>query len=299
MATVNLGRLKPVFKGAYNSGTAYVIDDIVTYANETYINIQAGTNQQPNTATGYWTKLASKGSDGTDLTSTLTTRGDIVFKGASALTRLPKGTAGYYLKQGANDPEWAELSGGDYVKLATHTVSSAVSAVSIDGNGSWIDNTVYGGYKFYIRNLSTSNDSGSSVVRFRLNFAGSAYSTANYYSFAVGSTGSSGSSSVGASQDWSSGNFGLSYNNMDAEESRSGYGSVELLNTGGDENNGSGAYNPNILSHFFSHHSNSSSLYYYSQMGYVANNAPVSGITIYPTGGNIDLGTITVYGRKK
>ena len=30
MATINLGRIKPVFQGAYNASTAYVVDDIVT-----------------------------------------------------------------------------------------------------------------------------------------------------------------------------------------------------------------------------------------------------------------------------
>jgi hypothetical protein len=41
MATVNLGRIKPVFRGAYNNSTAYVIDDIVTSGNETFIAIAA------------------------------------------------------------------------------------------------------------------------------------------------------------------------------------------------------------------------------------------------------------------
>jgi hypothetical protein len=41
MATVNLGRIKPVFRGAYNNSTAYVVDDIVTSGNETFIAIAA------------------------------------------------------------------------------------------------------------------------------------------------------------------------------------------------------------------------------------------------------------------
>ena len=28
MATINLGRIKPVFQGAYNGATAYVVDDL-------------------------------------------------------------------------------------------------------------------------------------------------------------------------------------------------------------------------------------------------------------------------------
>ena len=41
MATLNLGRIKPVFQGAYNGSTAYVVDDIVTFGDETFICIQA------------------------------------------------------------------------------------------------------------------------------------------------------------------------------------------------------------------------------------------------------------------
>jgi hypothetical protein len=37
----------------------------------------------------------------------LTTRGDIAYRGAATWERLPKGTAGQVLKQGANDPYWA------------------------------------------------------------------------------------------------------------------------------------------------------------------------------------------------
>ena len=142
MATVNLGRLKPVFKGAYNSGTAYVVDDIVVYANETYINIQAGTNQQPNTATGYWTKLAAKGTDGTDVGTTLTTQGDILYRDGSGLQRLPKGTANQVLKMnsGATAPEYGDVS-AEVVKLAEVTTSS--NAGTLDFHGYFNDTTYY------------------------------------------------------------------------------------------------------------------------------------------------------------
>ena len=43
MATINLGRIKPVFQGAYNGSTAYVVDDIVTSGGETFICILAST----------------------------------------------------------------------------------------------------------------------------------------------------------------------------------------------------------------------------------------------------------------
>jgi len=68
MATINLGRIKPVFQGAYNAGTAYVVDDIVTSSGETFICILASTGNATSNAT-YWSKLAKKGDDVTQLTT--------------------------------------------------------------------------------------------------------------------------------------------------------------------------------------------------------------------------------------
>ena len=125
MATINLGAIKFNWKGAYNSGTAYSIDDVVSSGGNSYVCIQAHSNQAVGNATAYWNIMSSAGTNGTDLTSTLSTRGDIVYKGASALTRLPKGTNGYYLKQGANDPEWAEVAQPNLSAYAGHILPSA------------------------------------------------------------------------------------------------------------------------------------------------------------------------------
>ena len=51
MATLNLGRIKPIFKGAYAGGTAYVVDDIVTSGNECFICILASTGNATSNAT--------------------------------------------------------------------------------------------------------------------------------------------------------------------------------------------------------------------------------------------------------
>ena len=97
MATLNLGRIKPVFKGAYSGSTAYVIDDIVTHGNESFICIQAhGAGTQATSVAAYWTKLAAKGGDVTQLT----TQGDIVYRDGSGVARLPAGTAGQALLSG-------------------------------------------------------------------------------------------------------------------------------------------------------------------------------------------------------
>jgi hypothetical protein len=124
MATLNLGRIKPVFRGAYAGGTAYVIDDIVTSGGETFICIQASTGNATSSAS-HWTKLAEKGtngsngSNGTDLSTTLTTQGDILYRDGSGLQRLPKGTAGQVLQMnsGATAPEYATAQGGRTVQM--------------------------------------------------------------------------------------------------------------------------------------------------------------------------------------
>ena len=174
MATINLGRVKPVFRGAYAGGTSYVVDDIVTYSNETYICILASTGNLP-TDTTYWTKLAAKGTDGTDLTSTLTTQGDILYRDGSGLQRLGAGTAGQVLQTGGAgaNPSWGTVS-SDYVKLATTEITSQVSSVIFDGYFS----STYERYLVTWDNVFFANNSTNMKIRF--NEAGSEVTTASY-----------------------------------------------------------------------------------------------------------------------
>jgi len=66
MATIDLGRLKPVFKGTWSGATAYAADDMVQYTDtgviNSYICILAHTNQVPSTSqvenSTYWRFLA-------------------------------------------------------------------------------------------------------------------------------------------------------------------------------------------------------------------------------------------------
>ena len=45
MATINLGAIKFNWKGAYNSGTAYAVDDVVSSGGSSYVCILASTGQ--------------------------------------------------------------------------------------------------------------------------------------------------------------------------------------------------------------------------------------------------------------
>jgi hypothetical protein len=78
--------------------------------------------------------MASAGTDGTDLAATLTTAGDVVYKGASALTRLAKGTAAQVLTMntGATAPEWADAAGGGKVLQILRNSAAGVTSGSRD-----------------------------------------------------------------------------------------------------------------------------------------------------------------------
>ena len=152
MATINLGAIKFNWKGAYNNGTTYAVDDVVSSGGNSYVCIQAHSNQAVGNATAYWNIMSAKGTNGTDgsdgtdgtnLATTLTTRGDIVFKGASALTRLPKGTAGYVLKQGANDPEWGEAPSGKVLQIKTASTTSLIQSSNNCGGKHFPQNVGY------------------------------------------------------------------------------------------------------------------------------------------------------------
>jgi hypothetical protein len=118
MATVNLGSIKFNWQGAYAGGTAYAVDDVVSYNGSSYVCTAASTGNLP-TDTNFWDQMSSagtNGTDGTDLTTTLTTQGDILYRDGSGLQRLPKGTANQVLKMnsGATAPEYGTISTGAY-----------------------------------------------------------------------------------------------------------------------------------------------------------------------------------------
>ncbi|WP_290944270.1 hypothetical protein [Hyphomonas sp.] len=143
MATVDLGKIKIKWLGAYSGGTAYTPDDAVSYNGSSYICKLASTNNVP-TNTTYWDVLSQKGTDGTDgtdLTSTLTTQGDILYRDASGLQRLAAGTNGQALLTGGAgaNPSWGDAGGGillafngeeDYASTSGTSSSSFIDAGS-------------------------------------------------------------------------------------------------------------------------------------------------------------------------
>ncbi|WOZ55775.1 hypothetical protein HTVC041P_gp41 [Pelagibacter phage HTVC041P] len=149
MATLNLGRIKPVFRGAYNNSTAYVVDDIVTSGGSSYICIQASTGNAVSNST-YWTLMAQ---GGTDVGTTLTTQGDILYRDGSGLQRLGAGTSGQLLQSGGSgaNVSWTNAPVG-----ISH-VSMWWCNTAFDGNASPITSNLASQIYFGSADMSVSS----------------------------------------------------------------------------------------------------------------------------------------------
>ena len=152
MATIDLGKIKQVFRGTYNNSTAYVPDDLVVFTDgsvtSTYICTTATTGNNPSsggTAHANWAFVA-KG----QASSPTTTRGDVIVRGVSADERLAIGTAGQVLKvnSGANGLEYG--AGGGLIQ----TVSTAKTNTFSTNSTGYTDIT---GFNATITPTSSSN----------------------------------------------------------------------------------------------------------------------------------------------
>jgi len=165
MATVDLGAIRFNWLGAYAGGTAYVADDVVSSGGNSYICILASTGNATSNGT-YWSIMSSagtNGTNGTDVGTTITTQGDILFRDGSGLQRLAKGTASQALQinAGATAPEWVtnslvnadinasaaidptKLAGLDATPATDHTANGPQTAILAAGYNSTIMDLVY------------------------------------------------------------------------------------------------------------------------------------------------------------
>ena len=112
MATIDIGKIKPVFKGTYDNSTAYVLDDIVYYNGSSYVAKTSTTGNLP-TDTTKWNILA-QGSGG-------------IYDGTLSL-----GTAGQQLRvnSGATALEFATITSGGILQVVQGTFDSTASTGS-------------------------------------------------------------------------------------------------------------------------------------------------------------------------
>ena len=174
MATIDLGKIKQVFRGTYNNATAYAVDDLVVFTDgsvtSTYICTTASTGNNPSsggTAHANWAFVA-KG----QASSPTTTQGDLIVRGASADARLAIGTAGQFVKvnSGANGLEYGTVPPSRTVSAETDT-STGSQYYAFTG----IDTTIT---RFDVIFRKYSN-AGNQEVRLQLGNA-SGYKTSGY-----------------------------------------------------------------------------------------------------------------------
>ena len=94
-------------------------------------------------------KVSAKGTDGTDVGTTLTTQGDILYRDGSGLQRLAAGTSGQVLQTGGSgaNPSWTTMS-SDLVKISSGSFSGS-SSVNLDGTSVWGSANTYVSHKVF------------------------------------------------------------------------------------------------------------------------------------------------------
>ena len=189
MATIDLGKIKMVWRGAYNNTTAYTPDDVVSSGGNSYICILASTGNAVSNTT-YWNLLAQ---GGTDVGATLTTQGDILYRDGSGIQRLAAGTNGQALITGGAgaNPSWGSVSSG-FVKISSGGSSTDVSTFTLDN----LDVSTYSAFKLIWHSVP-SYDGGHLRGRIRTGGAsGADFTDTSYRSAQLQVTGGSGSIST-------------------------------------------------------------------------------------------------------
>ena len=139
MATINAGRVRPYYRGAWASGTTYSFFDLVTSGGNSYlcINTSGAPAGTAVTNTTYWAVMAKKGDTGAQ-----GPKGDTGPQGIQG-PQGPKGATGAIGPQGPQGP--AGPSGvytgplkptADYWKAYSYTGNSTVS-FSLPSGGTW------------------------------------------------------------------------------------------------------------------------------------------------------------------
>ena len=177
MAIIDLGKVSITWRGAYDGSTAYTPKDAVVYNNASYICIANTTGNLP-TDTSYWNVMAAKGVDGTDLTTTLTTQGDILYRDGSGLQRLGAGTSGQFLKTqgtGAN-PVWASAGGliqsAGAVKTNSQTINNSAGRTVVSQLNVTLGATPSASSKLLIMgNIDWGFNSGDPSASFRWEYS--------------------------------------------------------------------------------------------------------------------------------
>ena len=160
MATIDIGKLTFTHKGDYAGGTAYVANDVVYYNGSAYIAKTSTTGNLP-TSTAHWNTFAA-GSGG-------------IWNAGLSLGSANQVVA---VNSGASALEFQNIS-SDVVKLATTTLGSNASYISIDG---FFNDTIYSKYEVeWAINVQSGSSSSNCHLSFRFNAGGSPNTSSEYH----------------------------------------------------------------------------------------------------------------------
>jgi hypothetical protein len=293
MATVNLGSIKFKWKGTYSGATAYTVDDVVEYNGSSYICKLASTGNLP-TNTTYFDVMSQAGTDGTDVGTTLTTQGDILYRDGSGLQRLGAGTSGQVLQTGGAgaNPSWGTVS-SDYVKILSSDITSSTAYVDLDNIFSSSDG--YNNYEIVIKNITPEND-GQPVYARYLDSTGSVISSADYVWYMGG--GEVASTQYNNGQYWAA--YGGDYmalvgagGNVDNHATAGGVGiTLQLFNC-------ADSLWPHLTQqHSFTRGTSSDNFMSITGGATLRQATSVRGIRFFFGSGNVAKGNFRVYGRK-
>ena len=284
MASVNLGSIKFNWKGAYNAGTAYAVDDVVSHSGSSYVCILASTGNVP-TNTTYWEQMSAagtNGTNGTDLSTTLTTQGDLVYRDGSGLQRLAAGTSGQVLQTGGSgaNPSWGTVS-SDMVKILTTTTS---------GTTVTLNNIFTSDYHFYQVYIDSYNSDHSTNLGMRVLVGGSEQQGSDYIYGGTYVNRNSSGSSTGTDSGWNNSFAKIANGGGDASKRTAGV--INCFNPLDSSNHKQFTY------HMASWNDTS------TQYGYMGNitarfSSALSGLSFkFHNSGTMTLGRVSVYGLK-
>jgi len=116
MATLDLGKIKQVWRGTYNNGTAYVVDDLVAYTDSgilsTYICVANSTGNAPSssgTAHASW---------------------NYVSKGVADPIPSQSGNSGKFLTSNGSAVSWGQAGAGQLLKIHHATTGTTVNVTT-------------------------------------------------------------------------------------------------------------------------------------------------------------------------
>ena len=111
MATVNLGRIKPVWQGTWDSSTQYIADDIVYYGGHAWIAVTTSTNSAPADGNSNWDKM-SQGVGTGSVTANEIADGAVTAAKLAPGAAVPDqtGHSGQFLTTNGTSADWAAIN---------------------------------------------------------------------------------------------------------------------------------------------------------------------------------------------